>query len=157
MYDETITEPAAPPTYWLTRFVILRLLGIIYAVAFLVAINQILPLIGSDGLLPVELFINRVNRVIGPTSGFIRLPSIFWFNHSDTILLVTAWIGFLLSCVVAAGYANGLMLAVLWFLYMSFVHIGQEWYGYVTNLDLLKDLLEKHTIKYEIEIMDQSS
>jgi len=29
------------PTYWLTRFVILRLLGVIYAIAFLVAINQI--------------------------------------------------------------------------------------------------------------------
>ena len=35
------------PTYWLTRFVILRLLGIVYAVAFLVAINQIVPLIGA--------------------------------------------------------------------------------------------------------------
>lgn len=138
MYSETIPAPVSPPTYWLTRFVILRLLGIIYAIAFLVAINQILPLIGSDGLLPVELFINRINRVIGSTSGFIRLPSIFWFNHSDTALLVTAWIGFLLSCVVAAGYANALMLAVLWFLYMSFVHVGQEWYGYGWEIQLLE-------------------
>ena len=32
---------------------ILRLLGAIYAIAFLVAINQIIPLIGSDGLLPI--------------------------------------------------------------------------------------------------------
>ena len=45
--------PVAPPTYWLTRFVILRLLGVLYAVAFLVAINQIVPLIGARGLLPV--------------------------------------------------------------------------------------------------------
>lgn len=138
MYNETIPAPAVPPTYWLTRFVILRLLGIIYAVAFLVAINQILPLIGSDGLLPVELFINRINRVIGSISGFIRLPSVFWFNYSDTALLITAWIGFLLSCVVAAGYANALMLAILWFLYMSFVHIGQEWYGYGWEIQLLE-------------------
>ena len=31
----------ARPTYWLTRFLILRLLGAIYAIGFLVAINQI--------------------------------------------------------------------------------------------------------------------
>ena len=44
-----------PPTYWLTRFMILRLLGVVYAVAFLVAINQIVPLIGSNGLLPLDI------------------------------------------------------------------------------------------------------
>jgi hypothetical protein len=33
--------PGTARTYWLTRFVILRLLGAIYAIAFLVAINQI--------------------------------------------------------------------------------------------------------------------
>ena len=40
-------------TYWLTRFVILRMLGAIYAIAFLVAINQVIPLMGSKGLLPL--------------------------------------------------------------------------------------------------------
>src|SRR6476661_879003 len=99
------------PTYWLTRFVILRLLGVIYAVAFLVAINQIIPLIGSNGLLPVGNYLKQWNDAVGPTAGFIRLPSIFWFGHSDTMLLIVAWIGFLLSCVVVAGYANALLLA----------------------------------------------
>ncbi len=46
-------DSGSPPSYWLTRFMILRLLGVVYAVAFLVAINQIVPLIGDDGLLPV--------------------------------------------------------------------------------------------------------
>jgi hypothetical protein len=49
---EVYRKPGDPPTYWLTRFVILRLLGVIYAIAFLVAINQVIPLIGADGLLP---------------------------------------------------------------------------------------------------------
>ncbi len=47
----------AAPTYWLTRFVILRLLGVIYAIAFLVAINQVVPLIGSHGLTPVGIYL----------------------------------------------------------------------------------------------------
>src|SRR6187399_1098144 len=91
------------PTYWLTRFLILRLLGAIYAVAFLVAINQIIPLIGENGLLPVGIYLERISEALGSSgAGFRRLPSLFWFNHSDTSLLTVAWIGFILSCVVLA-------------------------------------------------------
>jgi hypothetical protein len=129
--------PGSRPTYWLTRFVILRLLGALYAVAFLVAINQILPLIGSKGLLPVGSYLEQVWAALGSTSaGFGRLPSLFWFGHSDTALLVAAWVGFGLSCVVVAGFANAPLLVVLWVLYMSFVHVGQEWYGYGWEMQL---------------------
>ena len=122
--------PHARPTYWLTRFVILRSLGAIYAVAFMVAINQAVPLIGSNGLTPVGIYLKKVSEALGSdTNGFMRLPSLFWFGHSDAALLTVAWIGFLLACVVIAGYANALMLVVLWMLYMSFNHLGQEWYG----------------------------
>jgi hypothetical protein len=125
------------PTYWLTRFVILRLLGLIYAIAFLVAINQIVPLIGSGGLTPLSVYLKRVSTALGSNgAGFMRLPSLFWFWHSDTALLTVAWVGFVLSCVVVAGYANALLLIVLWILYMSFTHVGQEWYGYGWEMQL---------------------
>jgi len=125
------------PTYWLTRFIILRLLGIIYAVAFLVLINEIVPLIGSDGLTPLNIYLKEIKSALGSTgSGFMRLPSLFWFFHSDSALLTVAWIGFILSCVVVAGYANVPILTILWFLYMSFVHVGQEWYGYGWEIQL---------------------
>ncbi|MEO6873090.1 MAG: lipase maturation factor family protein, partial [Chthoniobacterales bacterium] len=126
-------------SYWLTRFVILRLLGLVYAIAFLVAANQILPLVGSDGLLPVGNFLARVSAVLGGSlGGFLRLPSLFWLNHSDTALVAVAWIGFALSCVVLCGYANAILLTVLWALYMSFVHVGQVWYGYGWETQLLE-------------------
>src|SRR3954471_252266 len=81
------------PTYWLTRFMILRLLGLIYAIAFLVAINQVLPLIGSNGLLPLDLYLKRISDALGSRSaGFMRLPSLFWAWHSDTALITMAWI-----------------------------------------------------------------
>jgi len=129
-------RPAAP-SYWLTRFMILRLLGIVYATAFLVAINQILPLIGSHGLTPLSSYLKRVTAVLGSEgAGFWRLPSIFWLWHSDSALISLAWVGFLLSLVVVAGFANAPLLAVLWLLYMSFVHVGQEWYGYGWEIQL---------------------
>lgn len=126
-------------SYWLTRFIILRLLGLIYASAFLVAANQILPLIGSDGLLPVGNFLAHVSAALGGSlGGFIRLPSLFWLNHSDTALVATAWLGFALSCIVICGYANAILLSLLWVLYMSFVHAGQEWYGSGWEVQLLE-------------------
>src|ERR1700733_13910884 len=131
--------PGARPTYWLTRFLILRLLGVIYAVGFLAAINQIIPLIGANGILPVGVFLERVGGSLGSTgAGFVRLPSLFWFAHSDASLLTAAWIGFAFSCVVVAGFANAPLLAMLWFLYMSFVNVGQDWYGYGWEIQLLE-------------------
>ncbi|HET7117240.1 MAG TPA: lipase maturation factor family protein [Hanamia sp.] len=126
-----------PPTYWLTRFMILRLLGIVYAVAFLVAINEIVPLIGSDGLTPVSIFLKQVKNALGSTGAcFMRLPSLFWFVHSDTSLVTVSWIGFVLSLIVVAGYVNAPILIILWFLYMSIVHVGQDWYGYGWEIQL---------------------
>lgn len=144
MLPETlITPPIALelekklPTYWLTRFMILRLLGMVYAVAFLVAINQLVPLIGSNGLLPLGNYLNLVSHSLGSDfAGFVRLPSVFWLWHSDGALLTVSWIGFVLSCVVVAGYANAPMLGVIWFLYMSIVHVGQDWYGYGWEIQL---------------------
>src|ERR1700754_3849379 len=116
------------PTYWLTRYLILRLLGLIYVVAFAAAINQLIPLIGANGLLPAGSFLQRYSDVMGPAAGFLRLPSLFWLSHSDTMLLTVAWMGFLLSCMVLAGFTNALILFVLWLIYLSFVNIGQDWY-----------------------------
>jgi hypothetical protein len=126
MTESAPSRPQAPATYWLTRFVILRLLGGVYAVAFLAAARQILPLIGSHGILPVELFLTRVENALGsPVMSFIRVPSLFWFAHSDGILQAASWLGFGISCLVVAGYANAIIMSLLWVLYMSFVHVGR--------------------------------
>jgi hypothetical protein len=135
-----VEEPRGiQPTYWLTRFIILRLLGLTYAIAFLVAINQIIPLMGDHGLLPLSIFVKRVADAYGSvSSGFFHLPSLFWFSQADSTLLICAWAGFILSCIVIAGYANAIIMTVLWILYMSFVHLGQDWYGYGWEIQLLE-------------------
>ncbi len=118
-------------TYWLTRFVILRWMGFVYVVAFYVAAKQLVPLVGANGLTPATLFFHAVAGHFGGSwAGFMTLPSLFWWNCSDTWLRVAPWIGVVISCVVLAGYANALMMAVLWFFYVSIVHVGQDWYGY---------------------------
>ena len=82
-------------SYWLTRFVILRLLGFVYAVAFLVAAIQLVPLIGEHGLTPANHFLNLVQTQLGSrTAGMLRVPTLFWFGISDNALSIFSWIGF---------------------------------------------------------------
>jgi hypothetical protein len=126
---------ASPPTYWLTRFVVLRLLGVVYLVAFLSAAQQIIPLLGANGLTPIPLFLERA---ASHGAGFLDLPSVFWLDASDRVLVAGAWTGGVLSVAVVLGFANGLLMAVLWALYMSYVHVGQTWYGFGWEIQLLE-------------------
>jgi lipase maturation factor len=129
----------ARSSYWLTRFVILRLLGFVYLAAFLSAALQVVPLIGHDGLLPADTFLGRVVDQLGsPWQGFLRLPSLFWLGVSDAALRNLAWVGVGLAFVVLCGYANALIMAALWALYFSFVSVGQDWYGYGWEIQLLE-------------------
>jgi lipase maturation factor len=131
--------PGRPSSYWLTRFVVLRLLGLVYLVAFLILANQALPLIGEKGLLPAGLFLRRAETLFGSRlEAFLQYPSLFWIDVSDPCLLSMAWLGAALSLVMLLGYANAILLAILWVLYLSFVHIGQDWYGYGWEIQLLE-------------------
>ena len=125
--------------YWLTRFVLLRVLGLVYFVAFLCLAQQLLPLLGHDGLTPVPLFLRHLEAHFGSRqAAFFEFPSLFWLDASDGFMLAMAWLGVGLSVVVLAGFANALLMAVLWALYLSFVHIGQDWYAYGWEIQLLE-------------------
>ncbi|TMQ47982.1 MAG: lipase maturation factor family protein [Candidatus Eisenbacteria bacterium] len=131
--------PSAGSSFWLTRFLILRLLGFVYFFAFLSAAKQVLPLMGSEGLTPASAWLDQVGGALGSRlAGFMQIPSVFWINASDRALVGAAWLGAALALLVIAGLANALLLGLMWALYMSFVHVGQEWYGYGWEIQLLE-------------------
>ncbi|HEY3824009.1 MAG TPA: lipase maturation factor family protein [Bryobacteraceae bacterium] len=123
--------------YWLTRYVFQRGLGIVYLIAFLCALNQFRPLLGEHGLLPVPAFVKQVS--------FRESPSLFFFAPKDWAFAAAAWIGIVLSCLVIAGIAdrysswlNALIWAAIWVLYISFVNVGQTFYGFGWEAILLE-------------------
>jgi hypothetical protein len=128
-----------PTSYWLTRFLILRLLGVVYLVGFLILARQGLPLVGHDGLLPADAYLERLAEHFGSRgAAALEVPSLFWLGVSDRALVAGAWLGAALAALVVAGFANALLLLVLWALYMSYVHVGQDWYGYGWEIQLLE-------------------
>ncbi len=116
-------------TYWLARFVFLRGMGFVYFFAFVSTALQVLPLLGTSGLLPVNLFIERIAGE-SLLQTFMINPSIFVLAHSDMLLVLLAWIGAVLSLVVLLGFANSIIMFILWFLYLSYVNVGQLFYGF---------------------------
>ncbi|HEY6080760.1 MAG TPA: lipase maturation factor family protein [Polyangiaceae bacterium] len=123
------------PTFWLTRAVLLRGLGLVYALAFLILVRQGPALLGEQGILPAARFTERVAQHLGSrAAGFWELPSLFWISASDVWLGVGAWLGLLGGLLALAGLANLPLLLLLWALYVSFTHVGQIFYGYGWDL-----------------------
>lgn len=117
------------PGYWLSRFVFLRAMGVLYLVAFLAAANQFRPLLGERGMLPVPRFVRAVP--------FRDAPSLFQWRYSDRLFATVCWVGVAVAAVAAVGLTDRAPLGVsmlawlvLWALYLSIVNVGQVWYSF---------------------------
>lgn len=131
--------PTQPQSYWLTRWAILRLLGLVYLVAFLVAAHQLVPLVGEDGLLPARAHLDAIAASEGSGwDSFVAAPTVFWWDVSDRMLLTVAWTGVVLSGAVVLGVSHGGVMLVLWALYLSIDHVGQRWYAFGWEIQLLE-------------------
>ena len=115
--------------FWLTRLCFQRALGGIYLVAFLIAANQFIPLLGERGLQPVRGFLSYAQ--------FQKAPSLFYINCSDRFITGVIWCGIVLSIFAGTGWSEsfGLIVsmltwALLWVIYLSLVNVGQTFYGF---------------------------
>ncbi|XP_034363210.1 lipase maturation factor 1 isoform X1 [Arvicanthis niloticus] len=144
-------DPADSParlhtgTFWLTRVVLLRALAFIYFVAFLVAFNQNKALIGDQGLLPCRLYLKNVQQYFQSSTGWSAWtysPTIMWlldWSDMNFNLDLLALLGLgLSSFVLVTGCANMILMAALWALYMSLVNVGQIWYSFGWESQLLE-------------------
>lgn len=122
---------AAAHDVQLTRWAVLRGVGLVYFVAYLALVRQVLPLLGRDGLLPIASYLPRVREHFdSPWRALAEVPSVLWLADSDTALLVLSGLGLAVSSLVLLGVCNAPMMALLWGVYLSFVHAGQIFFGY---------------------------
>jgi hypothetical protein len=115
--------------YWYSRWLFERALAAIYLVAFIAAASQFVPLLGERGLEPVGRWVAQVP--------FRQSPSLFYFFPKDIAFRAAAWVGIVLSVGVLTSVpqrfgsmASGVVWAILWVLYLSFVNVGQTFYGF---------------------------
>ena len=114
---------------WYSRFLFERSLALMYLVAFAVAANQFVPLLGEHGLLPASRFTQFVP--------FRASPSLFYLSPTDTAFRIAAWSGIALALLALSAWpqlrgtiASAVVWGALWLLYLSFVNVGQIFYGF---------------------------
>lgn len=131
--------------YWLTRIVFLRYICFIYLIAFLVSLEQNEALIGEHGLTPAVDFLTRYSEYVGGESAtlfqrFSALPTLFWlFEPSNYYISAMSMFGAGLALLVLiSGSANVPIMLALWVTYMSIVNVGQTWYSFGWESQLLE-------------------
>ena len=144
-----MTAPRLAPTRWLSRLLepdpryritaslFLRLLALIYLAAFVSAALDITGLVGSQGILPAGAYLEQAERRIGEFA-WLRLPTLFWLDHSDTSLLLASYAGCLFAVLLLLGWRPLLSTIALFVLYLSLFRVGQMFYNFQWDYLLLE-------------------
>jgi hypothetical protein len=127
--DHTV---ANKPSYVVTRWLYLRLLGLIHLSAFGSYAFQIIGENGARGIQPTEKLLTLVYQNYG-WQGYWLFPTVTWFSCSDLTLQVITWGGAALSLLVVFGVATAPTLLVLTILWLSLVTGGAEFTGFQSD------------------------
>jgi hypothetical protein len=130
-------DPAHGSTnHFIARWLFLRTLGFIYFSAFFALLSQVRSLIGSQGILPADEFLQIVLSL-----GILRFwyaPTLLWISSSDHMLMALCWIGLLASLLLAANIWPRAMLLACFLCFLSFVSTAQDFSGYQSDGMLLE-------------------
>lgn len=125
------------PTYHASRWLFLRLVGVVYLVAFLSLAFQIVGLVGQHGLFPVGEYLDRARSMYGP--GVWRLlPTVLWLDSADAALRLLCWTGVGLSALLILDVAPLVVLPLLWLAYLSVSVAGQDFLAFQWDALLLE-------------------
>jgi lipase maturation factor 1 len=136
-------------SYVLTRVLFLRALAGVYFVAFLVAYQQNEGLLGDEGLLPAKRYFQRLKDHVGGSNAgawdaFQQFPTLLWFLDFEGAATVNYLQQFALAGLTLSGFlfyyghANTIIMTLLWILYFSIDTMGQRWYSFGWETQLLE-------------------
>jgi len=128
--------PSGPPGYLLPRWLFLRAIGFIYFSAFYSLVFQIRGLLGSDGLLPAGIYLQKIAELVG-SSRYWYAPTLLWLNASNHALLALCWIGMVASLLLFLNLWPRGMLVICFVMFLSFVAAAQDFSGYQSDGMLL--------------------
>jgi predicted DCC family thiol-disulfide oxidoreductase YuxK len=126
-----------PSAHALSRWVFLRLLGLVYVIAFLSLRVQILGLAGAQGILPAGAFLQAARQNYG-AEAYRLLPTLAWFNSSDAALKLLCSAGAVFGLLVMLGVLTRAALGLAWLFYLSLVTIGQDFLSFQWDALLLE-------------------
>ena len=120
------------------RWLFLRALGLIYFSAFYSLFFQIRGLIGPDGVLPAEGYLQAVARSAMAHARFWYVPSLLWISSGSRMLLLLCWAGMITSILLVVNLWPRLMLVICFVSFLSFISAAQDFSSYQSDGMLLE-------------------
>ena len=120
------------------RWIFLRAMGLIYFSAFYSLIFQIRSLIGPQGILPANEYLDAVGRALGHVARVWYVPSLLWFSSGSAMLIAICWIGMIASVLLVLNLWPRGMLLICFVCFLSFVSAAQDFSSYQSDGMLLE-------------------
>jgi predicted DCC family thiol-disulfide oxidoreductase YuxK len=127
-----------PASFRRIEWLFLRLLALIYLIAFVSLGVQVRGLIGSHGILPLGDYLDAAASAVGPWRAWRLLPSIFWLAHGDGVLTGSCIVGAVAAVVLLLGFYQRSCLIVMFVLYLSLCSAGQDFLSFQWDMLLLE-------------------
>ena len=122
----------------LPRWLFLRALGLIYLSAFYSLIFQIRGLIGPDGILPANRFLQQIAESPGRWERFWFAPTLLWISSGPHMLIALCWVGMVASVLLVLNFWPRGMLVVCFVCFLSFIAAAQDFSSYQSDGMLLE-------------------
>ncbi|HEY6291765.1 MAG TPA: lipase maturation factor family protein [Terriglobia bacterium] len=126
-----------PSSFVLSRWVFLRLLGLVYLISFLSLRVQITGLAGARGIVPAGAFLRLVKNQLGSES-YHLFPTLAWISATDASLKLLCSGGALLAVLVILGLVTGPALVLCWAFYLSILTVGRDFLSFQWDILLLE-------------------
>lgn len=120
------------------RWLFLRALGCVYCSAFFSLIFQIRGLIGPDGILPANEYLQAVAHSLGYLRGIWFAPTLLWLSSGPHTLTALCWVGMVASLVLVVNVWPRAMLVICFVCFLSFVSAAQDFSSYQSDGMLLE-------------------
>jgi len=126
------------PERLMTRWLLLRALGLIYFSVFYSLFFQIRGLIGPNGILPAGTYLPAVAQSLGHWERFWYAPTLLWWSSGNATLMTLCWAGMIASLLLVLNLWPRGMLAVCFICFLSFIGAAQDFSSYQSDGMLLE-------------------
>jgi hypothetical protein len=106
------------------QWLFIRMMGVVYLIAFTSLLGQIRGLWGKNGIIPITILLNIYRSYHKRPYRYYHLPTLFWLYSSDVGLICTAVLGQICSLLVFFDLATLPMLILCWVFWLSFLCAG---------------------------------
>ena len=130
-------DDVRPPTYFWARKWFLRALGLIFLIAFVSLWVQLDGLIGTNGIWPISEVLPAAREQLGQHATWL-LPTLCWFNTSNSFLHFLCGSGVLLSLLLIFEIAPAIVLVGLIAFYLSLTIAGQTFLSFQWDILLIE-------------------